>query len=254
MTRPEDGITETELDAFLTGQLEAGRRFAVADHLARHPDLAARAMSDLRLREGLHLVLSQVDGPPPPALRQAADTLARGLVRPPRWPLRAAAAAALIALGWASEALWSGFQEMRTMAELRPLAETALDARDAVELRRSLALTTVQVDAAQIAERLGLDLPTLPTEWQVRDVQVVATPQAPGLALVIDTPDMGEVMLLSFLQNDGGRISPLRAFDHRGSAVAVFEHGPTAFVLLDASAGVRAEVSREAERLLSRMN
>ena len=61
-------------------------------------------------------------------------------------------------------------------------------------------------------------------------------------------------MLLSFRQDDDGMITPLRAFDHRGSAVAVFEHGPAAYVLVDAQAGERAALSRGAERLLLRLN
>ena len=77
------------------------------------------------------------------------------------------------------------------MSGLRPIAETALDAQAAVDLQRSLALSPPRRDATEIAARLGLALPVLPADWQVRDAQVVATPDHPGLAVVIDTPDMG---------------------------------------------------------------
>lgn len=254
MTLPETDVTEAEIEAFLIGQLDPDRRFAVADHLARDPARAARAMSDLRMQEGLRLALTHPDAPPPPDLVRTADRLSRRLGRPPLWPLRSAAAIALVALGWAAQTLWTDLAEMRTLASLRPLAETALDARAAVELRRSLAMVPAEVDATRIAARLGLELPALPSDWRIRDVQVVATPEQPGLAVVIDTPDMGEVMLLTLPQVDTGTDRHPQAFDHRGTAVAVFEHGPAAYVLLDASAGRRDDVSREAERLLRRMN
>jgi anti-sigma factor RsiW len=254
MTPREDDVTDSDIEGFLTGQLDPERRFAVADHLARHPEQAARAMADLRRQEGLRLALGAPDTPAPPGLIATAGRVSRGLGRGRRWPLRAVAAIGFIALGWSGQTIWASLEQMRAVSGLRPLAETALDARAAVEVRRSLAITPAQVDAAELAGRLGLELPVLPADWQVRDAQVVATPEQPGLAVVIDTPDMGEVMLLSLPQSDDGVISPLTAFDHRGSAVAVFEHGPTAYVLLDASAGRRAEVSREAERLLSRLN
>ncbi len=253
MTRPEPDVTEADLEALLMGQLDPERRFAIADHLARHPQDAARVLADLGMQDGLRMALAQVDTPPP-MMQHTARRLSRGLGRARHWPLRLAAAIALIAVGWSGQSLWSDLRELRQLANVRPLAETALDARAAVELRRSLAMAPAQLDAAQMAVRLGLKLPRLPNDWQVRDAQVVATAEAPGLAVVIDTPDMGEVMLLSLPHREDGVISPLMAFDHRGSVVAVFEHGPFAYVLLDATAGERAEVSREAERLLSRLN
>lgn len=254
MTPREDGVTETDIEAFLIGQLDPEGLYTVADHLARNPEKAAQVMADLRTQEGLRLALADPDVPAPPALHRTAERVSHKLGRVPRWPLRPVAAIALIAIGWSGQSLWASLQDLRTVSDLRPLAETALDVRAAVELRRAIAITPAEVDAERIAGRLGLELPSLPAEWQVRDAQVVATTEQPGLAVVIDTPDMGEVMLLSLPQSEDGVISPLTAFDHRGSAVAVFEHGPTAYVLLDASAGERAEVSREAERLLRRLN
>ena len=250
----ETGVTETDIEGFLIGQLDPERRYAVADHLARNPQLAARAMADLRTQEGLRLALADSSAPAPRAMVQTAARVSHGLGRGPRWSLQMVAAIALVAVGWSGQLVWANLQELRSVAGLRALAETALDARAAVEIRRAIAVTPAEVDAERIARRLGLELPSLPAEWQVRDAQVVATTEQPGLAVVIYTPDMGEVMLLSLPQSEDGVISPLTAFDHRGSTVAVFEHGPIAYVLLDASAGERAQVSREAERLLSRLN
>ena len=42
-----DPITETDLHAFIDGQLDVARRIEVEDYLAKHPDAAARVMADL---------------------------------------------------------------------------------------------------------------------------------------------------------------------------------------------------------------
>jgi anti-sigma factor RsiW len=254
MTLPHDEVTDQDIEAFLLGRIDPDRRISVALHMERNPHLAMQVMTDLRLQEDLRAALARPDGPPPPGLSRTAGQLSRRLAPARRWPMRLAAACALIALGWSGQVLWTNLQEVRMMSGLRPLAETALDAQAAVDLQRSLALSPPRRDATEIAARLGLALPVMPADWEVRDAQVVATPDHPGLAVVIDTPDMGEVMLLSFRQDDDGTITPLRAFDHRGSAVAVFEHGPAAYVLVDAQAGERAALSRGAERLLLRLN
>ena len=51
-----DGPNESELAAYVDGQLDVEGRFAVEDHLRRHPDLAARVMGDLGARSALQLL------------------------------------------------------------------------------------------------------------------------------------------------------------------------------------------------------
>lgn len=250
-----DPPTDAEIADFLTGHLDPARRFAVADHLAASPLHAAEAMADLRLIEGLRLTADPDGNAPPATLRHAVTRLERrlGRDRAARRIAPVAASAVLFALGWAGHATWQGSDAADALAKFAPLAETALDARDALKLHRALARPAPRPDPQQVAKALDLTMPSLPPDWQVRDVQVVATPERPGLAIIIDTPGMGEIMLFSVVRDTPGPETGPSAFDYRGNAVAVFERARSAYVLVDNS-GAPAEISRGADQLLRRFN
>ncbi len=252
-----DESMELDLQGFVNGQLDPERRFAVADYLAAHPARAAEVIADMRLTEGLRLACGTLDSPPPPALLGAAARLSQGLERRDRLrrALPWAAAVALFAFGWSGHAVWTGQEARRVEARVLPIVESALDARAAVEVRQALAgaapVDPVELD--MVAASVGVTLPDLPAGWRVRDAQVVATPERPGVVLVLDTPDMGEVMLFTVASADLGPDAPPSTFDYRGNSVAVFERDSAAYVLVDNS-GVAAQVSRGADRLARRFN
>lgn len=256
---PENG-PEGDIHALVTGQLDAQQSFALADYLADHPNRAAEAMADLRIYEGLRLACTAVEAPPPEALLLGAARLERNLrtERQMRRIRPIAAALALFGLGWLGHGLWAdpethGPDTAQLAAHVLPLAETALDARAAVDLHRALLPGRPLPDPQIVAHTLGVALPPLPKDWALRDVQVVATPDSPALALMLDTPNMGEVMLLSIPRAAQGPDLQPRAFDYRGNSVAVFERGRSAYVLVDNS-GLPAEVSRGADQFLRRFN
>lgn len=88
-------------------------------------------------------------------------------------------------------------QDWQTKSRMAEVLDIALDAQFAVRLCASLLneLGPMPKDPDGIADRLGINLPALPTGWSIRAAQVMATPERPGLALIIDTPDLGEVLL-----------------------------------------------------------
>ena len=110
-------IIEEDLLAYVDGQLEVARRIEVEAYLQDHPDLAARVMQDMRLRDELNLFLTAG-----PVLGPAAGTAAlpvkaassSGVIPLPARPrrravaqLRAAVAAAVfIGIGWSAHALF----------------------------------------------------------------------------------------------------------------------------------------------------
>ena len=251
-----DPQTQMELDvlAYVNGQLDGERRFAVAEYLSRHPDRAAEVMAELRLTEGLRLAVSGIEAPPPPQLRQAAERLSAGLAQRHlrrRWlPFMATAAA--FALGWMAQGALHRDEIGRDIAAVM---DTAMDVQDAVVLRSSLggAPGSMPHGPEQIAARLGIDLPRLPQGWVIRAADVVATPERPGVALVIDTPEMGEILLFGVLRSVDGPDGPATATARNGRALAFFERDRTAFVLVD-SAGSPAELRRGAEALRHRFN
>lgn len=253
MTVEADSQTEADIAAYVNGQLDGERRFAVAAYLAGHPDRAAGVMEELRLTEGLRLALGRVEAPPSPGLQLAAARLQRGLAARQqlrRW-MPFAAAAATFVLGWSAQALW---QQSRA-APMAALIEAALDAQDAVTLRQSLvgALGPMTRNAGDISDRLGIELPELPPGWVIRAAQVVATPERPGVALVIDTPDLGEIMLFGVRRSSDGPDTPADTATRDGRTLAFFERDRTAYVLVDRSGPAR-DLRRGAEDLRLRLN
>lgn len=257
MNRHRDDTPEGDIHALVTGQLDAQQSFVLADFLAAHPERAAEAMADLRMYEGLRLACSNVDAPLPDDMLSGAARLERNLraSRQMRRMRPLAAAAALFGLGWLGHAVWTEPQGAAMAAHVLPLAETALDARAALDLHRALlpGARGVTADPQIIAAGLGVALPPLPQDWTVRDVQVVASPDRPALALLLDTPDMGEVMLFSVAREGAGPDLLPNAFDYRGNSVAVFERDRSAYVLVDNS-GLPAQVSLGADQFLRRFN
>jgi hypothetical protein len=252
----DDLETQMELDvlAFVNGQLDAERRYVVMEYLARHPDRAAEVMDDLRLTEGLRLALSAVDSPPPPQVRKAADRLASAMSQQTvrrRW-LPFAAAVALFGMGWGGHGVMQGTDQS---GGVTAIFDTALDAQDAVMLRASLngELGPMTNDPERIAARLGIELPDLPPGWTIRSAQVVATPERPGLALVIDSPELGEILLFGVLRSEDGPDGPATVASRDGRALAFFERDRTAYVLVDAS-GTVSELQQGAEALRQRFN
>lgn len=251
-----DPQTQIELDilAYVNGQLDGERRYAVMEYLALHPDRAAEVMAELRLTEGLRLAMAAVDRPATPELRQATERLAGSMSQQTarRFWLPLAAAVALFALGWGGHGVMQGTVQT---AEVAAIFDTALDAQDAVMLRSSLTgeLGPMPRDPEGIAARLGIDLPDLPPGWTIRAAQVVATPERPGLAIVINSPDLGEILLFGVLRSQDSPDGPTTVTSRDGRALAFFERNRTAFVLVDAS-GSAAELRRGAEALRNRFN
>lgn len=253
---PEAQI-EFDIDAYVNGQLDGERRFAVAEYLASHPDRAAEVMAALRLTEGLRLALGTVETPCPAELHLAAARVERGLEgrhRMRRW-LPFAAAAAMFAFGWTAQSVVSGPEPVLKAAGAAELFEAALDAQDAVSVRLSLSgeIGSMPQNAAEISARLGITLPDLPMGWTIRAAQVVATPERPGLAIVIDTPDLGEIMLFSVLRSMDGPDNAVETASKNGRSLAFFEDEQTAFVLVDNSGPVR-DLRRGAEELRLALN
>src|SRR5919202_1224225 len=102
-----DPITETDIHAFIDGQLDTARRMEVEDYLAGRPEVAVRVMADMRARDALVLAFGAGPAPrPPERVMDAARRLERGLV----WRRiglrlqRAAAVVFLVGVGWFAHA------------------------------------------------------------------------------------------------------------------------------------------------------
>lgn len=257
MAPEAEGQMEIDIAAYVSGQLDVERRFAVTQFLSTHPERAAEVMADLSLSEMLRLSVGRIETPPPAQLDLAATRLERGLKSVNgfrRWmPL--AAAVAMFAFGWAAQSVFSALPSETPATDMAGLFEAALDAEDAVSMRLSLSdeLGPIGHEAGQIFQHLGMALPDLPPGWAVRTAQVVATPERPGVAVMIDTPDAGEIMLFSVVRNVDGPDDPAVTTTRKGRKLAFFEKDRTAYVLVDNSGPVSA-LWQSAEDLRHRFN
>jgi hypothetical protein len=174
MSKADTRIADAELNAYVDGQLDAKGRLEVEDHLARHPELAARVMADLRARDALRLAFAPDDRPAQAATLHAARKLERALKIRGWAPAiaRLAAALALFALGWGASLGWQ-------------------------ELNRAPNQTAMLQEATRLGEDLGVRLPRLPDGWQVLGAARTETPQGPGVKLTFRTPEFGRLSLVA---------------------------------------------------------
>lgn len=245
--RPDDA----EIAAFVAGELDGPRRFAVAGQLAADPERAAEAMADFHLAEGLRLAMPDLP-PAPSGVTAAADRLADALKRR-QWfrKLRLlAASGVLFAFGMTTQSLLFG-----RVDDQKELIDAALAAQDAVQLRLTMASQPESqiLDVAEISRKLGVTVPRLPEGWILRDVQVMSSPDQPGLVMVLDTPDIGQVLLFAVPQPLVRHSLPPEASIEEGVSVATFEQGRTAYVLVD-NAGPASDMAKGALKLQSRLN
>ena len=245
-----DPEVEADLLALLQGRLGPDRTFKIADYLAERPERTADLLTDARNTAALRITLSGSDDPMPPqlvaeALRLQARLQVQRLLR------RAApfaAALVLFAAGWSGHAIW----QVTGPAGAPPLVAAALDAQAALEIRHWMVSQpeSAELNAQEIVAALGIDLLSLPDDWTVHDVQIVATPDRPAVAIVVDAPDHGRLMLFAVARSPEDSEDPPTTFEYQGRTIALFERGRSSFVLIDKS-GHPEQLALGADRLLS---
>lgn len=252
MTDTIDAEIEADLAALSDGNLDAERAIAVADYLAERPERAAAVLADARTVGGLRLALNAVTEPSPAHLVSEARRL-EGRLRRRRMVRRVAPFAAAVALfgaGWVGHLAW----QSTNRPEPPGLVQAALDAQAALTLRHQMASQPESADlnTQEILAALGISVPAWPDGWAVRDVQVVSSPGRPAIAIALDAPDLGPVLLFAISRSPGDVTDPPAAFEYEGRSVAVFERGHAAYVLVDSS-GHPEQLSAGADLLMSRL-
>src|SRR3954452_11509984 len=212
-----DPITETDLHAFVDGQLEVTRRIEVEDYLAGHPEVAALVMADLRTRDALALAFGGLPSRSPERLMEAARRLERGLI----WRRiglrlqRAAAVAFLVGAGWLAHAQVGLFEISDSEAAPKPPAFVE-DARHAHETALIRARMISQherpdYDPVEIRAETGIAVPALATDWRVVDAQVFPSRFGHSVELVIQADALGRVSLFAARSPTFGVVAPTLA-------------------------------------------
>lgn len=235
MLKDDPQICEPDLDAYIDDQLTEAQRALVEGHLANHPEAAARVMRDLALRRDLRRALAPPATPRPllGAARRLAVARRRDVQM--RRILQIVPAAMLVGLGWLAHA---GFGPLSvsegTASTPAPPSVTAAVSAHQVSMLR-LAMTSQpevsDLDPEELRATTGIVLPRFPGDWTVRDVQVFPSPQGPGIEILFDTPDLGQVSHFAVRAGSFDVTLP-RLHETPDYGIAWFQIGETAHVLM----------------------
>lgn len=215
-------LSEVEWQAYVDDQLDAGRRFAVETHLADQPEQAARLMRDLSMKTALRLLTAR-DEPLPAGMAAAAATLCRpagGF----RWR-RAFPVAGGLALAAAGAVLF-----------LRPVPPDYVDmalASHRVALIRAQMISQVEAPALDYREIMAstrIDVPMLPADWQVTDVQLFPTDGAPALLISVRTQEGRHLSVFALRERSRAPETP-DAVREGAQSVAYWRRGDMSYAL-----------------------
>ena len=238
-----DPITESDLAAYVDGELDAMRRVEVEAHLARHPEDAARVMADLRDRDALREAFALAPGAGPERLRSSARRIDRSLAwqRVGARLRRAAVIVLLVGAGWIAHTEIGTFGVPDSFASpVDPaLVEEAEEARKTVQVRaRTHSQRPIpSYDRSDLEAATGLTLPELPADWTVRDVQVFPARQGPGVEVAIEAGPLGDLALFAMsMPGTGGHSDAVTRSGDGGTAY--WRVGQTAYALSGSREGI----------------
>lgn len=255
MPHPDAQFTDLDLDVYVDGQLTLPERAQVELYLSRHPEIAARVMRDMALNRDLRRALVPAAAPRP--LQQAARRLARARLRDARLRrvLRIVPAALLVGLGWLAHAGFGPLSvgESQASGPTPALVTAAISAHEVSLLRAAMASQPelTSLDADELRAATGILLPGFDAAWTVRDAQVFPSPQGPGVEILFDTPDLGQVSHFA-VRTGSFAVTLPHLLKTRNQDIAWFQIGETAHVLIArAKDGDRADQLLDASRALS---
>ncbi|RWB05391.1 MAG: anti-sigma factor [Mesorhizobium sp.] len=240
MTATVDPVTDIDLDAYVDDQVDVTRRIEVEAFLSARPEAAARVMSDLRTRDELRVALAGSRGMARPATADAARRLERGLARGRLFGVlqRAAAVAGFVAAGWLANGIIGPMSVTKVVASPQPPAyvDEAVQAHRTTLVRESMPsqAETPNYNAGEIRAATAIVMPSLPTDWRVRDVQIYPSRFGPSVEMAVETKDMGLVSLFAIRPGTFDVVKPAIAPSGDISS-AYFQIGDVAYAVVGRS-------------------
>lgn len=254
MNELRDPVIDADLDAYVDDQLDVARRIEVGAFLSTRPEAAARVMSDLRTRDELRMALAGSQGMARPATADAARRLERGLARDRVFGAlqRVAAVAVFVAAGWLAHSMLGPISVTKVVASTQPpvYLQEAIQAHRTTIVRETMSsqLEAPDYNADEIRAATAIVMPSLPTDWKVRDVQIYPSRFGPSVEMAVETKDMGLVSLFAIRPGTFDVVKPTVAPSGDISS-AYFQVGDVAYAVV-ARSGVR-NLDRTAETLAS---
>ncbi|MCQ8872161.1 anti-sigma factor [Mesorhizobium sp. LMG17149] len=240
MTATVDPVIDIDLDAYVDDQVDVTRRIEVEAFLSARPEAAARVMSDLRTRDELRVALAGSKGMARPATADAARRLERGLARGRLFGVlqRAAAVAGFVAAGWLANGIIGPMSVTKVVASPQPPAyvDEAVQAHRTTLVRESMPsqAETPNYNAGEIRAATAIVMPSLPTDWRVRDVQIYPSRFGPSVEMAVETKDMGLVSLFAIRPGTFDVVKPAIAPSGDISS-AYFQIGDVAYAVVGRS-------------------
>jgi anti-sigma factor RsiW len=203
MIKPVDPISDADLHGYLDDQLAMPRRIEVEDHLARHPDVAAQVMADLRTRDALRMAFPNPPSRARPDTAQAGRRLERGLLTGRRLGRLRRIAAVVVGLsaGWFAHAQFGAPSIGDSVASVAapPYVDDAVMSHRTALVRAAMRSQPVgrHYDPDEIRSSTSIVLPDLPGGWRVQDVQIFPSKFGPSVEMAIATEHLGRLSLFA---------------------------------------------------------
>ncbi len=237
MSNDREPITELDLVAYVDDQLDPTRRVEVEAHLARQPSAAARVMADLQARDLLRLNPGKFDPSPPKETMHAARRLERALIAAilPRWAGMVAGVVLLLVAAW-----FVGTESGSVFSPVTPasagsigfLDEAVMSHRAALARARMQSQLEVTVlDPKEIREETRIAVPSLPSAWRIRDVQVFPSDEGLSLQISLDAGTNEALSLFAIHRPVSGFAKP-SLVQIRGDTIAYWVEGEMSYALI----------------------
>ncbi len=217
-----DSPSQLDLHAYMDDALDAGRRFAIEAHLADNPALAAQVMGELSQRTALRL-LTQDMAPLPAGMLEKASGL-YGRARQSFWRRSATLGGASLMVATLAFIFVSG----------GPPAYVGMAvASHRVAMIRADMPSQIEapaLDAREILASTRIDLPTLPADWRVTDVQIFPAGNGAALLVAVKTATGQQLSLFALRERSNAPEIP-DAVREGAQSVAFWRRGDMSYAL-----------------------
>ena len=247
-----DPIIDSDLDAYVDGELTVARRVEVESYLSEHPAIAAKVMADLSMRGELRMALAGEGLSAKAETREAARRLERGLAygRVLSSFQRVAAVAMLMATGWVAHTSFGAF----TASEVNASVPAPAFVDDAVRAYRAMAVqgeTKLQLGSGaynpeDIRASTAIVLPELPADWRVTDARIYPSEFGPSVEMTVDAGKGGQLSLFA-VRPGNFAVQKVSHATRDNVQAAYWQIGEVAYALI--GGGKANELDGEAEKL-----
>lgn len=195
-----DPVIDTDLDAYVDGELPVARRVEVESYLSEHPEIAAKVMADMSIRGELRMALAGESHVLRAETREAARRLERGLVygRMLGSFQHVAAVAVLVATGWVAHTSFAA-SEVSASVPAPSFVDDAVRAYKTTAVREEIKPQSevANYNPEEIRASTAIVLPELPGDWHVTDAQIYPSEFGPSVEMMVDAGKDGHLSLFA---------------------------------------------------------